>query len=170
MKKFLAVLLPIMLCATAVFAFGDDGNVVRWNTIVGVITAPGLDAPVAGIHAGATPWSVRSGFALVNLASGATLFTVNGLVINGSNSSGTPGPITSVTGTLICNPGTTQTVLDTIPVNLDPQGNARFVGHLEGVPAACANPLFLIRIAIPAGAAGKWIATGAQRVTSGEGR
>ncbi len=171
MKKVMAVLLPIVLCATAAFALGDDANVVRWSTIVGVITSPGVDAPVAGIHAGATAWTVRTGFATVNLSTGATVFNVNGLSINSSNSSGTPGPITAITGTLVCNAGaTTQTILDTTPVNLDAQGNAHFAGHFVGVPAVCGNPLFLIRIAVPAGAAGRWIATGAQRFTSDDRR
>ena len=172
MKKVLAGLLPILLCASVALAtgtqfgagLGNSEGLVRWTSIVGVITAPGVDAPVGNIHAGATPWTVRQGFATVNLETGAVFFEVNGLVINGSNSSGTPGPITAVTGTLVCNPGATATVLDTPSTPLSAEGNAVFSGHFNGVPAACGNPLFLIRIATPAGAAGKWIATGAQRI------
>ena len=132
---------------------------------MGVITAPGIDNPVADIHSGAGPWSVQSGHARVNLANGATSFDVDGLVLNGSASSGTPGPVTAVVGTLVCNAGTgTQAVLDTPSVNLSAQGNADFTGHIGAVPSPCGNPLFLIRIAAPAGAAGRWIATGAVRV------
>ena len=170
MKKVLALLLPLTLCAAAAFGFDNDDSVVRWKSIVGVITAPGVDSPVAGIRAGATAWTVRNGHASVNLNTGATTFEVEGLVINGSNSSGTPGPVSAVSGTLICNPGTTQTVLDTAPVSLNVHGDAQFSGRLAGVPAACANPLFLVRIAAPAGAAGRWIATGAERFIGDEGR
>lgn len=171
MKKVLAVLLPLMLCATAVFANDlDDSSVVRWNSIVGVITAPGVENPVGTIHAGAGPWSVRSGRARVNLVSGATFVDVDGLVLNGSNSSGTPGPVTAVNGTLVCHSGTTTTVLDTTPFSLNVHGDAQFSGQIVGIPTVCDNPLFLIRIAAPAGAAGRWIATGTERFIGDEGR
>ena len=164
MKKVLAALLPLMLFAAAAFANDNDDSVVRWKTIVGVITSPGVDAPVAGIHSGATAWTVRNGRASVNLSSGAAFFEVEGLNINSTNSTGTPGPVSAVNGTLVCNAGsTTQTILDTTPVSLNAQGGADFSGHFVGVPATCANPLFLIRIAAPAGAAGRWIANGAER-------
>jgi hypothetical protein len=100
----------------------------------------------------------------VNLSNGNTSFDVDGLVLNGGNSSGTPGPVTAVTGTLVCNPGTTtSSILDTRAVSLSTQGDAHFAGQISGVPATCENPLFLIRIAAPAGAAGRWIATAGER-------
>jgi len=167
MKKVLAVLLPLTLCASAAFAFDDDDAVVRWKTIVGVITAQGVDSPVGNIHSGATAWSVRSGHASVNLNTGATAFEVEGLVINGTTSTGTPGAVSAVKGTLVCDAGTaTQTVFDTTPVSLNVHGDAHFAGHLAGVSASCGNPLFLIR----AGAAGRWIATGAERFIGDEGK
>src|SRR5580693_3701528 len=125
MKRALAVLLPLALCATSVFAWSESATVARWARIVGVITAPAVDNPIAGIHAGAGPWSVRSGHARVNLSNGNTSFDVDGLVLDGGNSSGTPGPVTAVTGTLVCNAGSTAvTVLDTLPVPLDVHGDA----------------------------------------------
>src|SRR5437667_5495624 len=163
MKKMLAVVLTLV-CASSVLAFDNDDSIVRWKSIVGVITAPGVDNPVGGIHAGAGPWSVRSGHARVNLSNGDTFFDVDGLVLNGSNSSGTPGPVTAVTGTLVCNGGTTAAaILDTRPGSLNVHGDARFVVQIAGVPPACNNPLFWIRLATPAGAAGRWIATGTAR-------
>src|SRR6266436_1921924 len=139
MKRALAVLLPLALCATSAFAWVES-TIVRWNSIVGVITAPAVDNPVAGIHAGAGPWSVRNGHARVNLSSGNTFFDVDGLVLNGSNSSGTPGPVTAVTGTLVCNAGTTTaTVHDTAPASLNVNGDAHFAGQIAGVPATCNN-------------------------------
>src|SRR5262250_1391997 len=158
MKKVLAVLLPLAFCASAVLAQHDDDSVVRWRSIVGVITAQGVDNPVGNIHSGTFAWSARSGRAAVNLSSGAASFEVDGLVINGTTFTGTPGPITAVTGTLVCNAGLdTQAVLDTPAVTLDGRGDAHFSGHIAGIPANCGNPLFLIRIATPAVATGRWI-------------
>jgi len=168
MKKVLAVLLPLALCAVATLAHDE---LVRWNGLASVITAPGIDNPVGTIHAGAGPWSVRSGRASVNLSNGATFFDVDGLVLNGGNASGTTGPVTAVEGTLVCNPGTTTTtILDTPSVAITSQGFAQFSGHISGIPAVCENPLFLIRIAAPAGAAGRWIATGTERFANDEAR
>jgi len=167
MKKVLAALLPLLLGAGAALAL-DFGESVRWNGIVGVITAPGVDNPVSGIHAGAGPWSVRSGRARVNLATGAAFFDVDGLVLNGGNATGTPGPVTAVVGTLVCNPGATPVILDSAPVALNGHGDAQFAGQISGVSSTCNNPLFLIRIAAPAAAAGRWIATGSERVINDE--
>jgi hypothetical protein len=106
----------------------------------------------------------------VNLKSGATVFDVEGLVINGTQFSGTPGPVTQVIGTLVCNPGetdnsgaSTQKVFDTAPVSLNKRGNAGFSGSIGSITTPCNNPLFLVRIAQPAGAFGAWIATGTVR-------
>jgi len=91
---------------------------------------------------------------------------VEGLVLIGGNATGTPGPINQVTGTLVCNPGTgAQRVLNSAPVGLSPRGNAHFHDQINGIPAACASPVFLVRIGpdLPA-AAGRWLATGAVRV------
>jgi hypothetical protein len=163
MKKLLPVLLTL-LCASAVFAFDNDDSVVRWKSVVGVITSVGVDNPVGTIHAGATPWSIRTGRARVNLENGAASFEVEGLVINGGTSTGTPGPITAVTGTLVCNAGqNTQAIIDSTAVSLNAHGDASFSGYLQGIPSTCSNPLFLVRIASPAGAAGRWIATGTER-------
>jgi hypothetical protein len=153
MKK-LSVMLFMLLLAPAAFAQGGDDAVVRWKTIVGVITAQGVNNPVSpNIKSGTFAWSTRGGHARVNLATGTVGFDVEGLVINGSSFSGTPGPITSVTGTLVCNAGSDQEfTLDTQPVTLSALGDAKFTGKLSNGPITCENPLFLIRIFSPAGA------------------
>lgn len=153
----------VLLLASA-FAGTNDNDIVRWNRIVGVITALNVDNPVGNISSGTFPWSAGSGHALVNLKTGATSFQVEGLVIVGAVFSGTTGPITAVKGTLVCNPGPVQTVFDTPSVPFEVQGDANFTGQLESIPTTCDNPVFLIRIAAPAGAAGLWIATGADRI------
>lgn len=145
-------------------AFPQNDAVVHWQTIVGVITAPGVSNPVAGIPSGGLPWITAGGQATANLATGDIEFNVRGLVLNGGNSSGTPATITEVKGTFVCNPGgAAQAVLDTATVPLSPQGDAAFAGNLGTVPSPCGNPLFLVRIA----ANGHWVATGAVRLGGG---
>jgi hypothetical protein len=166
MKKIFAMLF-MLLSASASFAQHGDDAVVRWKSILGVIATQQDTNPVSNnIDSGTFAWTTAGGHARVNLATGAAAFTVEGLVINGSQFSGTPGPITSVTGTLVCNagiPGQEFTV-DSPPVDLSPLGNARFSGSLSDGPiSSCGNPLFLIRIFNIPPARGRWIATGAQR-------
>jgi hypothetical protein len=167
MKKVFAVVVLPMLFAIASFA-GDDNaltaggdNAVAWSRIVGVITAPGVSNPVAGIASGAFPWTTTSGSAIVDSSSGVA-FSVEGLVLVGGNASGTNGPVKMVKGTVVCNPGTsTQAVRDTPAVPLDVTGNAQFNGSLvRPLPPSCGNALFLIRV-VPGNV---WIATGAVRV------
>ena len=164
MKKACAVLLAVLSVSLLTSAFAGENNLVRWQNIVGNITVSNNDA-VAGFNPGTTPWSTFGGMAHVNLATGLVSFDVDGLVLNGGNATGTPGPVTSVTGTLVCNAGTgNQTVFNTAAVPLSAQGDARFSGHFASAPGTtCGNPVFLIRIAVPAGAGGPWIATGAVR-------
>jgi hypothetical protein len=153
--------LSLMLCAGA---FAQNDTVVRWRGIVGVITAPGIDNPVGQIHSGAGPWTTRSGSATINLNSGEGSFEVEGLVFNGGNASGTPGPVTMVVGTLVCNAGspngTVETAVDTPAVSLSSQGNADLSFKIN-TPATCTNPLFLIRVP-----SGRWIATGTKSATA----
>jgi len=167
LRKLITVsaLAVTMLLPSLTFAQNQHHTVVEWQSIAGVITAQGVNNPVsAHINSGTFAWSVRSGRARVNLATGTASFEVEGLVINGTSFSGTPGPVTSVTGTLVCNAGTANEFThDTEAVRLSSGGNARFSGYLANEAISCGNPLFLIRIAVPEGAAGLWIATGAQR-------
>jgi hypothetical protein len=159
--------LTLLLAPAVLLAQEAEESLVRWDQIVGVITAPNVNNPAGGIASGAGPWSVHSGQAHVNLANGYASFEVHGLVLNGGNASGTPGPVNTVTGTLVCNPGTsTQVVLDSAEVRLSARGDAHFSGEITGIPGVCAGPLFLIRIgpSFPAaGAVGRWLATGAVR-------
>jgi len=166
MKK---VLLTLSLALAASSAFGQSNTAVRWQKIVGVITAPGIDNPVAvttdasgntnSIHSGGLPWATRGGSARVNLSTGDGSFDVEGLVLVGGNATGTTGSVTSVVGTLVCNPGTVdQVILDTGAASLSPAGNAELSFKLN-VPSTCNSPLFVIRAGV------RWIATGAVRVT-----
>jgi hypothetical protein len=164
--KKLCLTLSLMLTASA---FAQSNTTVRWRQIIGNITPPGGDNPVATvtdangnttsiIHSGTLPWTTRLGDARVNLSTGEGSFEVAGLVLNGGNATGTTGGLTSVVGTLVCNPGTAgQAILDTNAVDLSAVGDAELSFKLS-VPANCNAPLFLIR-APQAGL--RWIATGA---------
>jgi hypothetical protein len=163
MKKILS--LALLLAPATLFAQQADDSVVQWERIAGVITAPNVDNPVAGIKAGAGPWTTRDGHVRIDLLTGRASFDVEGLVLVGGNASGTPGPISSVVGTVVCNPGSgNQEIIDTAEVKLSAEGNAHFRGQLDRLPGTCASPLFLVRIGSTlAAAAGRWIGTGAVR-------
>jgi len=166
-----AIAATIALPLTAHAAHYDDDATFRWKNIVGVITEKTVSNTVADIDSGTFAWSVRSGHARVNLDTGTASFEVEGLAINGTQFSGTPGPITDIMGTLVCNAmdatnnaRATSKTANTASVPLSPQGNAEFFGIIGNIPSPCANPLFLIRIATPStGAVGRWIATGTER-------
>jgi hypothetical protein len=159
MKK--TCLLLLTLC---IGAFAQTDATVRWRGMEGVITAPGVDNPVSQIHSGAGPWTARSGSAGINLASGHGSFDVEGLVLNGGLATGTPGAVTSVIGTLVCNAGspsgTAEAVIDTPATPLSASGDAELSFKIN-VPVVCNNPLFLIRVP-----AGRWIATGTKPASS----
>ena len=89
-------------------------------------------------------------------------FDVQGLVLAGGNTIGTPDAITQVMGTLVCGAGTLNIAIDTPLVPLSPQGDADFSGPIGPIPTTCneTNVVFLIRIA-----AGRWIANGAVKHT-----
>jgi hypothetical protein len=174
MKKIFAVgvlALPFAITAFAQTNFvqtdsaqtisAQTGTVVSWSNLAGVITSPGISNKVAGIGSGTTPWTTSGGSATIT-STGEATFTVEGLVLDGGNTSGTPGPVNSVKGTLVCNPGAAdQAVLDTAATPLNEQGNAHLAGNIEGsLPAVCGNPIFLIRV-VPKNV---WIATGAARL------
>ena|ERR1041385_2539752 len=159
-------LLSLTLCLGA-FAQNND-TIARWRGIEGVITAPGVDNPVGQIHSGAGPWTVQSGNARIDLTTGEGTFEVQGLVMNGGIASGTPGAVAAVVGTLVCNAGSpagaVEGILDTPVASLSPMGDAELSFKLN-VPAACSNPLFLIRTV-----SGRWIATGTKPATTPKSR
>jgi len=182
MKTGIALALALMWGGGVVAATDHDTHsLVTWSGIAGVITAPGVDNPVAvitdgnghvvrQIHSGTLPWVTRAGWASVDLITGAARFAVTGLVLNGGNASGTAGVIDQAIGTLVCNPGSTelnqpQSVINTQPIALSLRGDASFSGELTyAVPFPCTNPLFLIRTGPAFGPfAGRWLATGVDR-------
>jgi hypothetical protein len=150
----------LLMSATASPASAET---VRWRTIIGIIQAGNL---VGNIGGGGQPWSTLGGRARVDLAASRVDFDVEGLVLAGGNTIGTPGAINSVIGTIVCDAGTAaQQVRDTPAVTLSPQGDAEFSGATTlPIPSSCnsSNVVFLVRIA----GAGRWIANGAVRSSS----
>src|SRR5258705_1786106 len=71
MKKACAVLLAVLSVSLLASAFAGEDNAVRFDRIVGAITALNVDNPVGNIHSGTFAWTTRGGFARVNLATGA---------------------------------------------------------------------------------------------------
>ena len=133
---------------------------VRWRTVVGIVQAGNL---VGTIQGGGQPWTTLGGRARVDLAKSQLDFDVQGLVLAGGNTIGTPGAVNQVKGTLVCNAGTpTQAIFDTALVTLSPQGDADFSGPIGPIPSTCdaTNVVFLIRVG-----ADRWIANGAVRNT-----
>jgi hypothetical protein len=145
-------------------ASGYDDDVVRWQSVIGIIQAGNVVGSGAGAAAGAPgPWSARGGRVKVNLTTGKIDFDVDGLMLAGGNFIGTTGTVHQVKGTLVCDTdgsasGNNSVLVDTPLVALDENGDARFNGSLAALPAVCSTEpdiAFLIRTG-----AGKWIANG----------
>src|SRR4030095_16939727 len=78
MKKTCAVLLAVLSVSLLASAFAGEDNIVRWDRIVGVITALNVDNPVGNISSGTFPWTTRGGTARANLSAGAGAWEVDG--------------------------------------------------------------------------------------------
>jgi hypothetical protein len=160
-RKVLAAAAIVFL--TSSIASSAKADSVRWRTVVGIVQAGNM---VGGITGGGQPWTTLGGRARVDLAKGQLDFDVQGLVLAGGNSIGTPAAINQVKGTLVCIvAGATPVILDTTPVPLSPQGDADFSGPIGPIPSTCdsSNVAFLVRIAT----SGAWIANGAVRTSHG---
>ena len=146
-------------------------NELEWRQIVGIISGGSIVGSGTGKVTGAPgPWHASRGHAEVNLTTGNLRFDVDGLVFAAGNSIGTPGVVTSVKGTLVCDTtgavNGNSTLVDTPLVTLSAQGDARFRGNLGALPVACTsqpNIAFLIRTG-----GGAWLASGMVRVTEAD--
>jgi hypothetical protein len=97
----------------------------------------------------AQPWTTLSGHASIDLTSRRVEFEVNGLVLAGGNTIGTPGAVNQVKGTLVCDAGGTNLSFDPVLVPLSPRGDAEFSGAIGPIPTTCnsSNVAFLVRAA-----------------------
>jgi hypothetical protein len=141
---------------------------LEWRHIVGIILAGNTVGNGTGkVTGGGAPWHTTDGSAEVDLTTGDLRFHVDGLVLAAGNSIGTPGGVSSVKGTLVCDTtGVNSTLVDTPLVTLSAQGDARFKGNLGPLPVACTtqpNIAFLIRTG-----GGAWLASGMVRVAEAD--
>src|SRR5262245_24982081 len=122
------VLAAAIIFLTSSIASSAQADSTRWRTVVGIVQAANV---VGGITGGGQPWTTLGGGARVDLARGQLDFDVQGLVLAGGNSIGTPATINQVKGTLVCIvAGAAPVILDTTPVPLSPQGDADFSGPI----------------------------------------
>ena len=111
-------------------------------------------------------WSTEVCSARVNLTTGSISFEVRGLVLAGGNDIGTPGPITQVMGTIVCDTeGKTNgnSALASTPlVSLSGEGNASLKGTIPTASLSLCtetNIAFLIQTS----SGNDWIASGVVR-------
>jgi hypothetical protein len=159
-----AVVAGLLLSSFPGAASADE--VLQWRKIVGIIQSGDTVGTGTGkTTGGGQPWYATGGSVAVDLTSGEIQFQVHGLVLAGGNAIGTPGAVTQVKGTLVCDTTGSatgnSTLVDTPLVTLSSQGDARFAGQIGPLPSACtasANIAFLIRVS-----GGAWIAAGEVR-------
>lgn len=169
MKRRISLLSHALLLASLGTAVEAAAASVRWQGVVGIIQAGSTVGSGTGQVAGAPgPWSATSGNARADFDTGRLAFRVRGLVLAAGNSIGTPGPVTAIVGTLVCDTdgsaGGDSTLVDTPVIPLSSVGSASFEGSLGPFPAACTDEpdiAFLIRAA----GFGAWLANGAVRTS-----
>jgi hypothetical protein len=174
MKKIQVVLASAFL-SLLIAAPGALAQTAAWKQVVGIIPAGNVVGSGTGTVAGGfLPWTTTSGSAHVNLQSGFLEFEVRGLVFAGGSPTvtiGTPAPVTSVKGTLVCdNNGSAgagnSVVVETPSVPLSATGDAHFSGQIGPLPDVCSSEsdlVFVVRASAFNGQAteGPWIANGA---------
>jgi hypothetical protein len=156
---------------------------VSWRQVVGIIPAGNTVGTGTGaVPGGFLPWTTTAGAAHVNLRNGETQFVVRGLVFAGGAPGitiGTPGPVTAVKGTLVCDVDGSASdgnsvLLDTASVPLSATGDAQFSGHID-LPSVCSTEsdiAFLVRVSAFGSSPvnGPWIANGAVLMRSDRDR
>ena len=102
-----------------------------------LLSALSAGNPVGNIQGGGQPWTALGGRARVDLGTSRVNFDVQGLVLAGGNTIGTPDAIVQVKGTLVCDAGVPNVTLDTALVPLSPEGDADFSGPIGPIPSTC---------------------------------
>jgi hypothetical protein len=170
-SKPLIAVLVVLFSLTAASAQGQS---VSWKQVVGIIPAGNTVGTGTGaVPGGFLPWTTTAGAAHVNLRNGEIQFAVRGLVFAGGGPGitvGTPGPVTAVKGTLVCDvdgsaSDRNSVLVETPSVPLSPTGDAMFRGHVD-VPSVCSTEsdiAFLVRVSAFGHSTvnGPWIANGA---------
>ena len=174
MRRRLLVL-AVSLLAGVFLEASAVAQVASWRQVVGIVLANNVVGVGTGmITGGFLPWTTTSGTARVNLQNGFLHFEVRGLVFAAAAKGitlGTPGPITAVKGTLICDADGSASngnsvIVESPSVTLSPTGDASFSGSLGALPDVCSSEpdlVFVIRASVVGGNAveGPWLANGA---------
>ncbi|HVO90608.1 MAG TPA: hypothetical protein VMV45_18865 [Casimicrobiaceae bacterium] len=153
----------VTLGATVAQASGGQDDVVRWDSVIGIIQGGNVVGSGSGAVTGVPgPWSAQGGHVTADLARGKIEFSVRGLVFAAGNTIGNTGTVDQVKGTLVCDTngsasGGNSVIVDTPLVDLDDDGDAHFVGNISVPPVCASEPdiAFLVRVA-----SGRWIGNG----------
>jgi hypothetical protein len=115
---------------------------------------------VRGVNPAGAPWRIADLFADVG-TDGSIVAIGRGLLLAGGDSIGT-NPVKNVLAKLFCGPAASATAFESATVPLDAKGDFKITGTLSPTPpSSCANPVLLIVVATPSGAApGPWLAAG----------
>jgi hypothetical protein len=181
-KRYMTVIvLFLALCALLGSARPAIAWELQWKTVLGIQQTGDQVGVGTGAVFGGAPWATTGGSVHVDLDNGDVNFEVTGLILAvGSVPSlktlgvpiGTPGPVTEVKGTLVCDVdgtanGGNSLDFDTPATTLSADGNAHlrgsFVKALDPLCSSDNDDAFVIRIVEPAAFAGAWIAFGAVR-------
>lgn len=112
---------------------------------------------IAGVPSGGAPWTVQSGSAALG-DDGLLSVLVQGLILPNL---GNPGPVTSVSASLVCGGSGGTVVATTDPVPLFPNGDAKIQAAIK-LTDPCFGPIVLVRAAAfngnPLPQSGPWIA------------
>ena len=122
----------------------SGGMGLRWDNIVGIIRPGDEIGTGAGTVVGASrPWVTGGGWAKLDLNVERVQFNVSGLSVASGNDIGTPGKLTEVKATVICDTDGSASasgdsvLVDTPPISLDANGNAAYSGSVSPLPAVC---------------------------------
>ncbi len=129
-------------------------KLVRWQTIVGIPVPGDTVGEGRGLIRGAeTPWTSTGGFAELSLTRENLRFTAEGLALATGDAIGTPGSVTEVLGTIVCDTDGSawghSAVVETPLILLDKHGKATFNGSVAPLPLECFTEpdiAFLVRI------------------------
>jgi hypothetical protein len=157
----LASLLAVASLIFAAIASGDHGRAVRGG-FFGVAfqssLAPSVptDPAFHNVGPGGAPWRLDRGFVLIT-NNGRFILVVRGLVLT---STGTAGPVTTISASLFCGADTVTTpAATTSSVPLTSSGNAIINQHVT-LPATCLAPIVLVH---PNGGTARYIAVSGWR-------
>jgi len=154
---FGAVLRRLPTGNTPLAEAGVQEILVRWDTIVGIMVPGDTVGQGSGAVRGAeSPWVALGGFAELSLTRENLRFSAEGLVLATGDAIGTPGYVTEVLGTLVCDTdgsvGGDSVVVETPLVPVDKHGGASFNGSVSPLPAECYSEpdiAFLVRVPPP---------------------